>query len=534
MAIDGTAGASDGTAGAGELASRREWIGLGVLSLPMLLLALDLSVLFLALPRISGQLHPSSPELLWIGDIYGFMIAGFLVTMGNLGDRIGHRRLLMIGAAVFGATSLVAAYSVNPVMLIIARAVLGIAGSTLMPNVLALVSNMFKNSKQRNLAISLVMSCFMVGMAIGPLVGGVLLTYFWWGSVFLLGLPVMVLILIVGPRLLPEHRNSQAGRLDPLSVFLSLAAILPFVYGIKELAASGVGWQPIVAIVVGLVCGTVFVRRQRRLPDPLLDLSLLNNRACSGALAMLLFSAITISGTCLLFIQYLQLVLGYSPMRSGLWLVPYTIGMIAGYMLAPALAQRMQPMYVMAGGMVVSIIGYGILTQVSGGLAMTVVGMVIAIGGLAPTVTLGIGIVLGGADPAKAGAASSLSQTSSELGVALGVAILGSIATVVYRARLVIPGQASHQAAVAAKSTLSQATQVAQHLPGAIGSALLGSARRAFDNGFDVVALVNAVIVVVLAVVAVALSRHTRAAEAAKAEDAQQAPEAVPAAARKG
>jgi len=179
MAIDGTAGASDGTAGAGELASRREWIGLGVLSLPMLLLALDLSVLFLALPRISGQLHPSSPELLWIGDIYGFMIAGFLVTMGNLGDRIGHRRLLMIGAAVFGATSLVAAYSVNPVMLIIARAVLGIAGSTLMPNVLALVSNMFKNSKQRNLAISLVMSCFMVGMAIGPLVGGVLLTYFW-------------------------------------------------------------------------------------------------------------------------------------------------------------------------------------------------------------------------------------------------------------------------------------------------------------------------------------------------------------------
>ncbi len=215
-------------------AGRREWIGLAVLTLPTLLLALDESVLFLALPRLGSDLAPSSAQLLWIMDIYGFMIAGFLVTMGTLGDRIGRRRLLLLGAAGFGVASVVAAYSTSPEMLIVTRALLGIAGATLMPSTLALISNMFRDPQQRSLAIGGWMAAFTGGFMIGPLIGGTLLEHFWWGSVFLMGVPVMALLLAVGPVLLPEYRAAEAGRLDLVSVALSLAAILPVIYGLKQ------------------------------------------------------------------------------------------------------------------------------------------------------------------------------------------------------------------------------------------------------------------------------------------------------------
>jgi MFS transporter, DHA2 family, multidrug resistance protein len=298
------------TAKAAGVAGRREWIGLGVLALPTLLVSIDFSILFLALPKLSADLDPSSAQLLWIGDIYGFMIAGFLITMGTLGDRIGRRRLLMVGAAAFGAASVLAAFSGTAAMLIASRALMGIAGATLMPSTLALITNLFEDPRQRATAIGAWFSFFLAGMALGPILGGLLLGSFWWGSVFLVGVPVMAVLLLAPPRLLSEHRAEQAGRLDPIRVALSLAGILPIVYGLKEIAQDGVEPAAVLAVLLGLAFGAVFVRRQRSLPDPLLDLRLFRNPTFRAALAVMLPGTLLPGAVSLFAAQYLQLVAG--------------------------------------------------------------------------------------------------------------------------------------------------------------------------------------------------------------------------------
>ncbi|MGH7463400.1 MAG: MFS transporter, partial [Longimicrobiales bacterium] len=255
-------------------ATRREWIGLAVIALPCLLYAMDLTVLNLAVPSISADLKPSASQLLWIVDIYGFMVAGLLITMGTLGDRIGRRRLLLMGAAAFGIASVLAAFSTSAEMLIAMRAVLGVAGATLAPSTLSLIRNMFHDAGERTVAIGIWVSSHSAGAAIGPALGGVLLEYFWWGSVFLAGVPVMILLLAVGPMLLPEYRDPNAGRIDLTSAALSLAAILATIYGLKRIAEDGLGWFPVLSILCGAAIGVAFLRRQGRLPDPLIDLRL--------------------------------------------------------------------------------------------------------------------------------------------------------------------------------------------------------------------------------------------------------------------
>jgi DHA2 family multidrug resistance protein-like MFS transporter len=419
-------------------AGRREWLGLAVLALPTLLLSLDFSVLFLALPHLGADLGASETQLLWIMDGYGFMVAGFLITMGTLGDRIGRRRLLMIGAAAFGAVSVLAAYATSAELLIVARLLLGIAGATQMPSTLALIGNMFRDPRQRGLAIGIWATCLLAGIAIGPVIGGVLLELFWWGSVFLMGVPVMVILLVAAPLLLPEYRAGRSGRLDLLSVGLSLAAILLTVYGLKELAKAGPHAAPLLAIAAGLAAGLVFVWRQRRVDTPLLDLRLFANRSFAAALAILLLAGSASGGVGFLFAQHLQRVLGLAPLPAGLWLVPYAAAMIVSSLLSPVLARRVRPGYVVAGGLAVAVLGFLVFTQVTaaGGLAVAVTGSVIMFFGIAPAWVLGTDLVVGSAPPERAGAASALSETSSELGVALGVAVFGSVAVAVSRSRL--------------------------------------------------------------------------------------------------
>ncbi len=496
------------TAPTAPRAGRREWIGLAVLALPTLLLSLDLSVLYLALPHLGAALQPDSTELLWILDIYGFMIAGFLVTMGTLGDRIGRRRLLLIGAAAFGLASIAAAWSTSPEMLIATRALLGIAGATLMPSTLSLISNMFADAKQRSMAIGVWMTCFMVGTAIGPVVGGLVLELFWWGAVFLLGVPVMVVLLIAGPLLLPEYRPERAGRLDPLSVVLSLAAILPVVYGLKAFAADGPGAVAIGAVLAGLACAVLFVHRQRRLDDPLVDLRLFRARSFSTALGVLLFASLTVGGIMLFATQYLQLVEDRSPLRAGLWLLPHTGAMILGSLLAPMLAQRIRPGVVVGAGLAISTVGYLLLTQVQaeGGLALAVTGLCVTWFGFAPSVVLGTDLVVGSAPPERAGSASALSETSTELSVALGIAILGSVGTAVYRSRM--DGTAlPPEAAGPARDSLTGAADAAGQLPGDVAAGVLAPARDAFMAGFGAASWVAAGIVATLGVLAVLLLR---------------------------
>ncbi|MBB5781575.1 MFS transporter [Nonomuraea jabiensis] len=339
-------------------AGPREWVGLAVLGLPTFLVSMDFSVLYLAVPHLSAALAPSGIQQLWIVDIYGLLIAGFLVTMGTIGDRIGRKKLLLIGGAVFGIASVAAAFSTSPQMLIASRALLGVAGAAVMPSVLALVTGMFTDQRQRSRALAIYLTCFMGGLTLGPLVGGVLLEYFWWGSVFLVAVPGMVLLLVCGPFLLPGRRAAQAGRLDPVSVVLCLAAILPFVYGLKELVRSGWQWWPAVALVSGIAAGVVFVRRQRNLERPMLDLRMFGNRTFRSALTLMFVTAVVGAGTLLLVTSYLQNVTGLSPLTAGLLLMVPNVLMIIGNLSTPPLAGRIRPAYLIAGGLLVAGTGY--------------------------------------------------------------------------------------------------------------------------------------------------------------------------------
>ncbi|KAF0848523.1 MFS transporter [Nocardia caishijiensis] len=493
-------------------AGAKEWIGLAVLALPTLLISMDMSVLYLAIPHISEALRPSSSQLLWILDIYGFLVAGFLITMGTLGDRIGRRRLLMIGALAFGAASVIAAYSTSANMLIGTRALLGIAGATLMPSTLALIRNMFHDDRQRTAAISVWMTSFMVGMVVGPLVGGAMLENFWWGSVFLVAVPAMVLLLAAGPFLLPEYKDPNPGRLDILSAVLSLVSVMGVIYGIKELAKDGVAVEPVAVLVGALVLGTVFVLRQQRLTDPLIDLRLFGNVRFSGSLAALMVAMLAMGGLFLLLAQYLQLVLGLSAFEAGLWTVPQALAMVLAAGAVSALAPRVRPAYLMTGGLVVAMAGYAIFTQLAGGddLGLIVTGMVVFALGLSPMFVLGLDLIVGAVDPARAGAASAISETGQELSTALGVAVIGSIGTAVYRGQMAgeLPSGLPTELAHTAEDTLAGALHVASMLPQAVGAELTTTARQAYTQALQVNSIVGIGLTAIAAGLVVALLRH--------------------------
>jgi DHA2 family multidrug resistance protein-like MFS transporter len=493
------------------LAGRREWIGLAVLALACLLYAMDLTVLHLAVPSLSAELQPSSAELLWITDIYGFMVAGFLVTMGTLGDRIGRRRLLLLGASAFGVVSVLAALATSAEQLIAARALLGIAGATLAPSTLSLISTMFPDPKQRTTAIGIWIASFSAGGAIGPVLGGVLLEWFWWGSVFLLALPVMVLLLVLGPWVLPEYRDPAAGRLDLVSAGLSLVAVLAVVFGLKQIAQNGLGPPPVVAVLVGLAVGVGFVRRQLRLADPMIDLRLFRVRAFNASLATNLLGIFIAVGYFLFVAQYLQLVLGLSPLEAGLWSLPSAAGFIVGSNLAPRILRHLRPAWVIGTGLAMAAVGLGVLTQVGGStntdLAVLAGASLLVSLGLAPVFTATTDLVVSSAPPERAGAASGISETGAELGGALGIAILGSIGVAVYRGQLAdtLPAGIPGQAAVVARDTLGGAMGVAAQLPAAAGAALAEAAQQAFVRGMQLTVSLSATVAVLVAVMATIL-----------------------------
>lgn len=497
-----------------ERAGRREWIGLAVIALPCLLYSMDLTVLNLAVPALSADLKPSSAQLLWIVDIYGFLVAGSLITMGTLGDRIGRRRLLLIGAAAFGLASVLAAFATSAGMLIAARAVLGVAGATLAPSTLSLIRNMFLDPRQRSIAIGVWIASFSAGGAIGPLLGGVVLAHFWWGAVFLLAVPVMVLLLVLGPMLLPEFRDPHAGRLDLPSAALSLGAVLAMIYGIKRLAEGGWGWLPVLSIAVGLAIGALFVRRQRKLADPLIDLKLFRSPAFSAALAINILGFFAAFAAFLYVAQYLQLVRGMGPMEAGWWTVPSALGFIVGSTVAPMIGHRFRPAYVMAAGLALSALGFGVLSQVSteSALAVAITGSVIFSLGLTPVVTLTTDLLVGAAPPERAGAAAAISETSSEFGGALGIAVLGSVATAVYRSRMLdaVPSGLPAAATEAARGTVGGAVAMARQLPGELGTTLLDAARDAFVQGLQLSATISAVVLMAACIVAVTALRQVK------------------------
>ncbi|MGP3986457.1 MFS transporter [Streptomyces sp. 3N207] len=505
---------SNDAAAAPAKAGARQWAGLAVLALPTLLISLDQSVLFLALPHLAESLRPTGTQTLWIMDIYGFLIAGFLITMGTLGDRIGRRKLLMIGATAVGVTSVAASYATSAEALIVTRALLGVAAATLMPSTLALISNMFPDPYQRGRAIAVWASCFMGGTALGPVVGGLFLEFFWWGSVFLLGVPVMALLLIVAPLVLPEYRDPNAGRIDLFSVLLSLTSILSLIYGLKELARNGFETAPVVAVVVGIAVGAVFVNRQGKLEHPLLDLKLFRVGAFTAALLILTVSMLGTGGGYLFITGFLQMVEGFSPMEAGLWMVPSALASILAAQAAPILAKRFQLGTVIGVSLLIGTTGYAMLVFVDpiGGLPLLLAGFVIIFVGVGTFGALGTNMVVGSVPPERGGSAAALSSISGDLGNALGVATLGSLGAAVYRDTLTPPAGTPAGAAEAAGTSMENAVTATRRLPAEAGDALLTAAKAAYTNGLNAIGIACAVITAVSAAISLTMLRDRRGA----------------------
>jgi MFS transporter, DHA2 family, multidrug resistance protein len=499
-------------------AGRREWLGLAVLALPCVLYSMDLTVLYMAVPELAADLHPSSVQLLWITDIYGFMLAGLLLTMGSVGDRIGRRRLLLIGAAAFGAASLLAAFSTSAPMLIIARALLGVAGATLAPSTLSLLHGMFADPRQRTFAVGVWIASFSAGAAIGPLVGGALLEHFWWGSVFVVAVPVMALLLVLGPWLLPEQRSRAPMKIDLPSVALSLLGLLGLIYAMKEVARGGVDAPAVTALLTGLLAGAVFVRRQHVLAHPLVEIRLFRSAAFSSAIGAMLASVFVIDGTFLFLSQYLQLISGKTPLHAALWLLPATGGLVIGSMLAPLLTRHLAPVPLLVVGLLAAAVGVGLLTQIDArhGLGVLVAGsLVMGIGsGLVGTVATDV--VVGAAPTDRAGAASAISETGAELGGALGIAVLGSLGLAVYRTRLdgTLPSALTPDEQHAATRTLADAAGTSAQLPEPVSGQVFHAAASAFTDSLHFVAAGAATVTLALALLAGLALRRTAPAGA--------------------
>lgn len=494
------------TIGGELLAGRREWIGLFVLSIACLIYSMDLSVLFLAMPAIVADLDPSASELLWINDVYGFMVAGFLVTMGTLGDRIGRRRVLLVGAFCFGIASALAAFSTTAEQLIASRALLGIAGATVAPSTLSLIFNLFHDEAERTRAIGIWGTAFALGGLVGPLIGGVLLQYFHWGSVFLVNIPVMLALLIAGPILLPEHKNAGASRLDLASVGLSLAAVLPVIYGLKHMAAYGFQPDQPVAIMAGLLFGFLFVRRQKRLADPLVDLRLFRIPAFNTSLAVNMAGIFFVFAVFLYQNLFLQLVTGLSPLEAAIWSVPSATVFTVMSLQAYRFTNRLGPVRTVLFGLVVNAAGtaaMAIAAYQQSAVAVLASSMVIAVG-FVPVILTTTGLIVGTAPPERSGSASAISETSAELGGALGIALLGSLGAVIYRIAMSgidLAGLTPPQA-TAVSETLAGAVETAASLNGGAVPAWLEVARSAFSLGFALSCVIATIALLALAAIA--------------------------------
>jgi len=497
-------------------APRRAWFALAVLMLPVLLVSIDNTVLSFALPAISADLAPTAAQQLWIIDAYPLVLAGLLVAMGSAGDRYGRRRMLLIGSTGFAIVSIGAAFAPTAETLIAARAALGFFGAMLMPSTLSLLRAVFTEREQRRLAIAIWASGFAAGSAMGPLVGGVLLEHFHWGSVFLLAVPVLVPLLVFVPMLIPESRDPAPGRIDLVSTLLSLAAMGPIVYGIKSLATEGVEGFGVQAIVLGVFCAIWFVRRQLRSETPMLDVRLFRQGSFGGAVVVNLFSVIALVGFLYFVSQHLQLIAGLSPVAAGLALLPGLVAMIAAGLLVVPVARRVRPRVLVPVALGLSASGYLVIALFagSGSIGPIVLAFVLLGVGIGAAETVSNELILSSAPPAKAGAASAVSETAYELGAVLGTAILGSILAVQFRSGLVLPSVLTDQQADAARETLAGAMTVADTLPGAIGEQLAASAAHAFDAGVVVTSLIGVALMAAAAVVAAIALRNPKAPRA--------------------
>ncbi|MGV9668721.1 MFS transporter [Nocardia niigatensis] len=481
----------------------RKWGTVAIACLAMLLIALDMTVLHLAVPKLTETLKPTATQFLWIVDIYGFLLAGFLITMGNLGDRIGRKKLLLIGATVFGLASVAIAFAPNPAWLIAARALLGIAGATFMPSTLSLIRNVFDEPKERTAAIGIYSSVGLIGYVVGPLVGGVLLSNFWWGSVFLINVPVVAVIIAVGIAVVPESRNPAPGKLDPASVLLSIIGVLGIVYAISEVSDKGIGHLDVaVAAVFGVVGLALFLYRQTRLATPLIDVGLFRQRAYSATIAATVVTMFASLSVSLLLAQYLQLVTGWSPLKAGLAQLPGLPALVAGPMLVAPLVARLGRAATIAIGLALLATGFALYAQVDVHVnyPYLLLPMLVFGTGLPMTLVVCTDTVLATVPRTQAGAASGIASTAQELGGALGIAVIGTVLSVVYRSNLTLPSDLPAGAEKPIRDNLGAALSTAAQLPPKVSRPVIDGARQAFVDGIHLTMYWSAGVIAVLAV----------------------------------
>lgn len=480
-------------------ASRTSRGALVVLVGAVLLLAVDGTVLYLAVPSLSRDLHASATQVLWIGDVYSLALAGLLVTMGTLGDRIGRKKLLLTGTTAFGLASLLAAFASSAELLILARLVLGVAGATIMPSTLSIIRNLFPDPTERTRAIAIWSAASAGGLALGPLVGGALLERFWWGSVFLINLPVTAVLLVAGIWLLPETRNPRAGRFDLGSSALSMVTVVPLVWAVKHTVSSGPDVGALTAVVVGVVAGLLFVRRQRRMTTPMIDVALFRAPAFSGAVLANVIAIFALTGLLFFFSQYLQLVRGFGPLRAGLAEMPTTLASIGVVAFVSWVSGRLGRGRAVAAGLTLSAAGLVLVAVAEGaerylwtGLALVPVGL-----GIGLAMTLTTDAVVSAVPARKAGSASAVAETAYELGVVLGIAVLGSVVTATYRHLLVLPADLPTPVRLAARDSLASALDVLDP-----GSTAAHVARDAFSGAMQTTSVIAAACTQVAALVA--------------------------------
>ncbi|MEU6041359.1 MFS transporter [Actinomadura sp. NPDC047616] len=485
--------------------SLRPW-GLAVLLLPALLVSMDLSILFVAAPAISAELAPTATQWLWMMDVYGFVMAGLLITMGGLGDRIGRRRLLMLGAASFGAASAVLCLAGDPVAFILARALLGVGGATLAPSTLSLIRGMYPDERRRRAAVGAWTVAFTGGSVAGPVVGGLMLERFWWGALFLVNVPVMLLLLATAPLLVAESRSPHPVRFDVPGAALSFPAILAPVLAMKRIAEHGADLPGIAAAGGGAVFAAAFVVRQRRAAHPLVDVGLFRVRAFAAAVGANAAVALAASGLGVLAFTFLQTVHGLSPLRAALSALPTVAGTFAGAAAAGALADRLRTAPLMAAGLTAAAAGFAVVASVGPDTSPWgfVGGYTVLTFGAGITGTLANTLILATAPPERAGAAAGISETSAELGAALGIAVLGTTAGTVYRTAMEADAPAG--TGEAATQTVAGAVAAAERIGGQAGTALLDAAASAYTDGVTTAAAVSAaLLLLVAAATAVAL-----------------------------
>ncbi|CAM3987783.1 MFS transporter [Corynebacterium belfantii] len=460
------------------------WWALVVLMLPVLLVSVDNTVLAFALPEISTALQPTGNQQLWIVDVYGLMLAGLLIPMGALGDRWGRRRLLLIGGIGFTLTSIIAALVPTASLLIVSRAVMGFFGASLMPATLSLIRNIFTVPKERRLAIAVWASCFSGGSALGPIVGGFLLEHYYWGSIFWMSVPILVPMVLLAPLVVPESKDTQPGPIDVPSILLMLAVMVPLVYGIKDMAHQGLSpWIGVGAVIVAISAWWL-IRRQLHAASPMFDVRLFMERHFTGAVLANLLSMISLVGFLYYISQHFQLVSGHSPMVAGLLLLPGTAATILAGLVVVKLAAWLTPRKLVTAGLLLNAVGY-FMIMVAGdaGSDWGLVAAFILVGiGVGAAETISNDMIMAAAPPAKAGAASAISETAYEIGAVLGTTVLGSVLNAAYRRSIEIPTGISPDQGDIARETLGGATEIAHRVGGVPGAELLASARHAFDH----------------------------------------------------